>query len=760
MYDSNISRRALSAPLSQLCAAAALLAVTLPALAQAAILNVPNDHSTIQAALNAAVAGDTVEVETGVYNEKVTFPTPGSAGLPIILTAKSGHSPVIDGTGLGTGGGLAGLVYIEDKPYVQVVGFEIRNFIASSSVDFPAGIWVRGESDHVEIRDNVVHTIENNGCGNCGAHGIAVYGTSGASSIHDLLIDGNTVRDCVLGWSEAVVLNGNVENFVVSNNTVHDNNNIGIDMIGFEDECSGCAAGLDRARDGIVVDNLVYNIDSQGNPAYGSDRSADGIYVDGGTRIIIERNIVHDVNIGIEIASEHKNKDTSEITVRNNFVYNCHTTGFAMGGYNTNRGSTEDCVVVNNTFYHNDSDATGSGEMLIQYDTRNNILKNNILVAGSQNVFISNYYSANTGNVVDSNIYFSSGGAGSSEWSWKNSSYTGYSDWVSNTGNDSGSQFINPDLVNPGSGDLHLQAGSPAINAGEDLTVAVFGNTDVDGDTRVNGPGVDIGADELTQCGDGIQDGSEQCDDNNLIDGDGCDSNCTTTACGNGILTAGETCDDNNNDNGDCCSSICNYEIAGAACDDGVTCSLVEECDGLGQCVGVVEPTPSCLTPEPGSRGSQIKLSSRGGSKDKVTWKWGKGPEVLLSALGNPDGTDEVAFCIFVNEGSGDTVLLGAEAPAGARWELKGSGTYRYKDSSLTPDGIKQVQMKSGTAGKAKVKVQGKGSNLGGLSGLPLAGNADVTVELHNLDNGTCWGATYAAPFRRNDSDNFQAQSE
>ena len=32
--------------------------------------------------------------------------------------------------------------------------------------------------------------------------------------------------------------------------------------------------------------------------------------------------------------------------------------------------------------------------------------------------------------------------------------------------------------------------------------------------------------------------GAEVCDDGNLIDGDGCDSNCTVTACGNGITTA------------------------------------------------------------------------------------------------------------------------------------------------------------------------------------------------------------------------------
>ena len=63
---------------------------------------------------------------------------------------------------------------------------------------------------------------------------------------------------------------------------------------------------VDQARDGVVSDNLVYNITSRGNPAYGNDQSSDGIYVDGGTRVLIERNVIHDVDFGIELASEHK----------------------------------------------------------------------------------------------------------------------------------------------------------------------------------------------------------------------------------------------------------------------------------------------------------------------------------------------------------------------------------------------------------------------------------------------------------------------
>src|SRR6202021_3886251 len=102
-------------------------------------------------------------------------------------------------------------------------------------------------------------------------------------------------------------------------------------------------------RDGVVSENLVYNITSRGNPAYGNDESSDGIYVDGGTRVLIERNVIHDVDFGIELASEHKNRATSYITARNNLIYHCPPAGVSIGGYAPERGNTEHCRVPKHT---------------------------------------------------------------------------------------------------------------------------------------------------------------------------------------------------------------------------------------------------------------------------------------------------------------------------------------------------------------------------------------------------------------------------
>jgi len=424
-------------------------------------------YATIQAGLNAAQPGDTVEVRAGTYNERVTFPRSGTAGKYITLRGEPGA--IIDGTGLFDRlTGVCGLVYIENRSFVKVVGLTVENAVRSSGMIFQAGIWVRGAGSFIEIRDNTVSNIVNATSGS-GCHGIAVYGTNATTPLSNVTVDGNEVTRCKTGWSESMVLNGNVEHFVVSHNKVHDNDNIGIDFIGFEGECPTPA--LDQARNGVCTDNVVYNITSYGNPAYGTDRSADGLYVDGGKNIVIERNRVDHCDIAIELASEHQGKSTSGITVRNNFVSRSFQGNLEMGGYAADKGNAVDCVLVNNTTYQGKG-----GEIVVQNNCHRIPVKNNILVRTDASAgYIVQWGTNNTDMTVDNNLYF--GGSTRSPGAWP----------------DSAALFADPQLVDPPL-DLHVAATSPAIDRGVSVNA---GALDIDGQPRVQGPAIDLGADEV-----------------------------------------------------------------------------------------------------------------------------------------------------------------------------------------------------------------------------------------------------------------------
>lgn len=94
-------------------------------------------------------------------------------------------------------------------------------------------------------------------------------------------------RNSSPGTSETVVVNVNVDNWRITGNRIRDNNNIGIDAIGFESTLTGKHRYTirNRARHGVIADNTVAGIRSKGNPAYWEDRGwcdcADRIYVDG-----------------------------------------------------------------------------------------------------------------------------------------------------------------------------------------------------------------------------------------------------------------------------------------------------------------------------------------------------------------------------------------------------------------------------------------------------------------------------------------------
>jgi hypothetical protein len=462
---------------------------------------------TIQKAARSATPGSTVNVRGGVYSEMVNVAVSGSStGGYITFQSFPGETAVIDGSNVTIGSGAHDVLLMQDRSYLRWKGFEIRNFRTAQSGNEINGISIYGTSHHIEIVGNKLHHIETNVTTQSGgnAHGIVVLGTSSSAAITDILIDNNEVYNLRTGTSESVTLNGNVMNFRITNNVVHDTNNIGIDMAGHYGVCS--TAACDQVRNGVVSGNRVYNVDSSYNPAYGGNfttggggHGADGIYVDGGRDIIIERNVVTRANIGIEMASEHSGQATSFITVRDNIVIESSNFGIAIGGYDTGRGITNGCKILNNTLYNNGTLSWGS-DIEVQFDTRDTVIKNNVFYGNGTGYFIHNGYTQNTGNVVDYNLFYSAGGATAARFIWKNQDYSGLAAYQKTSGNDAHSVWANPLFVSEVAQDLHLTATSPAIGRG-DNTAVVVGDMDVDGEARAQGSAVEIGADEVSAGG-------------------------------------------------------------------------------------------------------------------------------------------------------------------------------------------------------------------------------------------------------------------
>jgi parallel beta-helix repeat protein len=197
----------------------------------------------------------------------------------------------------------------------------------------------------------------------------------------------------------------------------------------------------------IVRNNYVSGASGYGIHVY--DENKYGGSMPRYENILIEGNFVTNANSSCIILSAGESTslavEMDGVIVRRNIVTNC-SDGITVRYY----GQIRNIDIYNNTVYDNRS----NGISVSAYDVDDVTIKNNILSSnGNRQISIS---SSLTHLVVSHNLYHQPESIGSGA-------------------NDDAPVFGDPLFVNPSAGDFHLQANSPAIDAGVDVGLPYSG---------------------------------------------------------------------------------------------------------------------------------------------------------------------------------------------------------------------------------------------------------------------------------------------
>lgn len=150
---------------------------------------VPDDYSTIQAAVDHGTTGDTIIVRAGTYNEAITVDKDN-----LTIRGVDRDTVIVYGTGLhGASGFTIGTLGAEIQG-VTIQGFTIRNFDGH-------GIYVVGDKNAItddQARDNTVNgifvwgnnnTISRNVATRNGSYGIVAYFNNNTISDNKVMVN-------------------------------------------------------------------------------------------------------------------------------------------------------------------------------------------------------------------------------------------------------------------------------------------------------------------------------------------------------------------------------------------------------------------------------------------------------------------------------------------------------------------------------------------------------------------------------------------
>lgn len=226
-------------------------------------------YTTIQAAVTAAVAGDTIIVCPGTYAENIS--------VSKSLTLQGVPGAIIDG---GAGGDAINV----SANGLTIEGFEIRNGYNG----------IAGQSSNSTFLNNVIH--DNLNVPGYAGLGILLWGDNDDNSIVNNTIYNNDRQGIFIGYHDTSRMS---ERNLISGNTVYNN---GLYTYANGPDASAYGIQLWNADNNTIEGNEIYNHDDW-FPSGDDFDFAQGVYLCGAYDNTLTLNNLHDNNYGVGVWS-------------------------------------------------------------------------------------------------------------------------------------------------------------------------------------------------------------------------------------------------------------------------------------------------------------------------------------------------------------------------------------------------------------------------------------------------------------------------
>lgn len=438
---------------------------------------------TVQYAISVASPGTTIYVMSGVYHEHLDLVNSGSASQPIVLTNYSGQHAIIDGNQQ-----AQPLLSIHGKSNLKLTGLELRNAagIGASAIE------IDGACSNVEISNCFIHDIAFDASPGAAvvsssyAWVVRVKGDDASAPANSIRFLHNVIENCRLGHGDAISFSGFLSNFSICKNTIRETTTVDGSLIAVEGFSGVCAVdSLDQPKEGIIAWNSIRQVHQYSGTLY-----SNGILCDGISDCRIENNCITGLFSGIRLSCKKSGRYAQRDFIRDNTLY-LNGLGISVGyGELVTEGTVDHAIIANNTLYANDIFSLPLEEIFIGYCENASVVNN--LIYGRNSLLMA-CDRAPVNLTVDYNLYYC---AAAPQFSYDHNTDASLATWQSATGFDAHSLYSDPQLLNTATNDFHLQAESPAIDAGDTAYVAVASEADMDTMSRVQNGRVDIGADE------------------------------------------------------------------------------------------------------------------------------------------------------------------------------------------------------------------------------------------------------------------------